>query len=143
MRILYGTGFSDEDRHHYVNAVHSNTISCMRTLCEQAAELGNSSSIRCQAEYTTMIDYSDQSPLTEEIGNMIHKLWRDAAIQKTWESRSDYQIIESNASYFKSLGRISAFEYLPTDEDILTSRVRTTGIVEEVRERTRSCGAYC
>jgi hypothetical protein len=103
----------------------------MRTLCEQASELGFCGNVQAKAEYDVLIEYSDQSPLTEEVGAMITTLWNDPGIKQTWERRSEYQIIESNADYFKSISRISKFGYVPTDEDILISRVRTTGIVEE------------
>ena len=33
-------------------------------------------------------------------------------------------------SYLSDLDRISAPEYLPTEQDVLRSRVKTTGIVE-------------
>ncbi|GMI11129.1 hypothetical protein TrLO_g10104, partial [Triparma laevis f. longispina] len=70
-------------------------------------------------------------PLTEEIGAIIQALWNDSGIQKAWNRRSDYQVIESNAKYFEKIDTISAFGYTPDDADILLSRVRTTGIVEE------------
>lgn len=33
-------------------------------------------------------------------------------------------------SYFDAIDRISAPDYLPTDQDVLRSRVKTTGITE-------------
>ena len=134
MRILYGAGFTDDDRHHYVNTVHSNVLSCVKTLCEQASEFGLAGEVACQAEYKAVLECSDQAPLTAEMGAMIKTLWADKALGTTWDRRSEYQIIESNAAYFDSLDRISSFGYTPTDEDILLSRVRTTGIVEEAYE---------
>jgi guanine nucleotide-binding protein subunit alpha len=42
------------------------------------------------------------------------------------------QIINSplHFSYFEAIDRISAPKYLPTDQDVLRSRVKTTGIIE-------------
>lgn len=45
--------------------------------------------------------------------------------------RAEYHIIESNAEYFNRIDQIAQFNYKPSDQDILLSRVRTTGIVEE------------
>jgi guanine nucleotide-binding protein G(i) subunit alpha len=50
---------------------------------------------------------------------------------QAWERRSEYQVVESNIKYIQDIARISAPGYIPTDADILLSRVRTTGIVEE------------
>ena len=35
MKILYGAGFSDADKSMYITAIHNNTISCMKAVCEQ------------------------------------------------------------------------------------------------------------
>lgn len=35
-------------------------------------------------------------------------------------------------SYFESVDRIAASDYLPTDQDVLRSRVKTTGITESI-----------
>jgi len=60
----------------------------------------------------------------------IARLWTDAALQKSYENRGLLQI-QSNASFLlSSAQRIAAPDYIPTPEDILCSRVRTTGIVE-------------
>lgn len=42
-------------------------------------------------------------------------------------------------SYFNALDRMAAPSYTPTDQDILRSRVKTTGITET----TFLVGAYC
>jgi guanine nucleotide-binding protein G(i) subunit alpha len=36
----------------------------------------------------------------------------------------------SNVSFFEEIRRIGAAEYIPTDEDIVRARVKTTGITE-------------
>ncbi|GMH72852.1 hypothetical protein TrRE_jg2778, partial [Triparma retinervis] len=76
-------------------------------------------------------DADENKPLTPEYGEIIKTLWGDRGVQKAWEKRSEYQIIESNAEYFTRIDEIAQFDYTPSDQDILLSRVRTTGIVEE------------
>merc|ERR1711871_1539748 len=41
------------------------------------------------------------------------------------------QIVESMKEYFTQLDRISALDYIPTEKDVLLSRVRTSGIITE------------
>lgn len=41
------------------------------------------------------------------------------------------QVIDTTKEFFKYLSEIATPDYMPTDEHILLSRVRTTGIVEE------------
>lgn len=42
----------------------------------------------------------------------------------------EYQLNDSAAYYLNSLDRISQHNYIPTQQDVLRTRVKTTGIVE-------------
>lgn len=42
----------------------------------------------------------------------------------------EYQLNDSAAYYLNSLDRISHHNYVPTQQDVLRTRVKTTGIVE-------------
>jgi GTPase SAR1 family protein len=131
MRILYGSGFSTEDRHHYVSSIHHNTLTCMKVICCQVQEYGFEESVAAKDEFKAILEMSEHDPVTEVVGAVVKALWADAGVQMAWAKRSEFQVIESNAEYFKKIDSISAFGYVPPDEDILISRVRTTGIVEE------------
>lgn len=48
-------------------------------------------------------------------------------------------LTHASISYFNALDRMAAPNYTPTDQDILRSRVKTTGITET----TFDVGAYC
>ncbi len=41
-----------------------------------------------------------------------------------------YQLNDSAAYYFDSIERLSQASYVPTPQDVLRARVRTTGIIE-------------
>ena len=47
-----------------------------------------------------------------------------------YERRNEYQIFDSADYFFDQIDRIGASDYVPTIEDILKCRVKTTGIVE-------------
>ena len=74
---------------------------------------------------------SDFDVITPEVANSIEEVWLDPAMQDVWARRSEYQVIESVRYYFDKLRTISAPEYVPTKDDILYTRVRTSGIVTE------------
>jgi hypothetical protein len=57
-------------------------------------------------------------------------LWADKGIQKTYENRAKYQLNDSAAYFFEKLEVVSTPGYVPTEQDVLRSRVRTLGIVE-------------
>ncbi|GMI44526.1 hypothetical protein TrCOL_g1511 [Triparma columacea] len=131
IRILYGPGFSENDRMHYVGAIQNNVITCIKAICDQVVEMGLQDSVEAQEELKLIKDADESKPLTPEYGEIIKTLWADRGVQKAWEKRAEYHIIESNAEYFNRIDQIAQFNYKPSDQDILLSRVRTTGIVEE------------
>jgi hypothetical protein len=60
----------------------------------------------------------------------IKMLWQDKGVQLTFKSRHLYQLGDSAGYYFDNLDRIAASEYVPSEDDVLRIRVKTTGIQE-------------
>jgi guanine nucleotide-binding protein subunit alpha len=68
--------------------------------------------------------------LPREVVDAIRGLWRDPSVREAVRRSREYQLNDSATYYFNSIDRMSAPGYLPTDQDILRSRVKTTGITE-------------
>ena len=68
--------------------------------------------------------------MTPELGELIQKIWTHESVQKLFIRRNEFQLNDSAEFYFNEIGRISKSDYLPTQDDVLRSRVRTTGIVQ-------------
>ena len=66
----------------------------------------------------------------EEVINSLKYLWSTTSIQKAYERRNEFQLIDSASYFLDDLDRICRSDYDPKDEDILRTRVRTTGIVK-------------
>jgi len=56
-------------------------------------------------------------------------LWKDPGILRAFDNRSKFQLPDSAQYYFDRLDAIAAPGYIPTEQDILRSRVKTSGIV--------------
>ena len=52
-------------------------------------------------------------------------------VQKAWERRSEYWVVETNAVFFEKIDTIAAEGYIPTEEDVLACRVSTSGFYQE------------
>ena len=65
-----------------------------------------------------------------EVINSLKYLWSTSSIQKAYERRNEFQLIDSASYFLDDLDRICRSDYDPKDEDILRTRVRTTGIVK-------------
>merc|ERR1719183_2783464 len=68
--------------------------------------------------------------LDETSGNQIKELWASKTITEAYDRRNEYQLNDSAKFYFDKVDELVAPCYLPSEQDVLRSRVRTTGIVE-------------
>jgi GTPase SAR1 family protein len=68
--------------------------------------------------------------ISKDMGREIASLWNDAGIKKAYERQSEFQLNDSAAYYFDALERIADDNYIPTEQDVLRSRAKTTGIIE-------------
>lgn len=126
MRILYGKGFSHEDLLAAAPLIRSNCVEAIRTLVEQADVFGDSCSLRREAEQ--VMELSPDSPLDPATGALIQRVWSDAAVQRTYEKRSQFQLVECARVFLESIARIAAPDYVPTIADVLHARKTTSGM---------------
>jgi guanine nucleotide-binding protein G(i) subunit alpha len=68
--------------------------------------------------------------LPRDVADAIRGLWRDGGVNEAVRRSREFQLNDSAVYYFSAIDRMSAPGYLPTDQDILRSRVKTTGITE-------------
>ena len=131
MKLLYGKGFDEDERRDWIPKIQMGTLTAMKTVCAAASRLGLRDKVLCQDSFAVMLHINERAPLSLELADHIKALWTDPGILETWDRRSEFQVIESNELYFREADIIAATGYVPSDQDILASRVRTCGIVEE------------
>jgi guanine nucleotide-binding protein G(i) subunit alpha len=68
--------------------------------------------------------------LPRDVGDAVRGLWRDPGVKEAVSRSREFQLNDSAVYYFNSIERMAASHYMPTDQDILRSRVKTTGITE-------------
>eukprot|EP00735_Rhodelphis_limneticus_P010312 TRINITY_DN3042_c0_g1::TRINITY_DN3042_c0_g1_i1::g.22256::m.22256 TRINITY_DN3042_c0_g1::TRINITY_DN3042_c0_g1_i1::g.22256 ORF type:complete len:357 (-),score=115.21,sp/P20353/GNAI_DROME/48.74/4e-118,G-alpha/PF00503.15/3.2e-122,Arf/PF00025.16/0.21,Arf/PF00025.16/4.4e-12,Miro/PF08477.8/76,Miro/PF08477.8/0.73,Gtr1_RagA/PF04670.7/9.4,Gtr1_RagA/PF04670.7/0.9,AAA_29/PF13555.1/0.084,MMR_HSR1/PF01926.18/2.6 TRINITY_DN3042_c0_g1_i1:589-1659(-) len=134
IRLLYGTGFSNEDRVEFKEVIYGNIIQGTQALLHAADHFGFelSADSRPSREFLEKADHvvSAEEAWTSELGDNIQKLWADKALQDAFARRNEVQVSDSLGYYLSELKRINQAHYVPSVEDILFSRVSTTGITE-------------
>jgi len=129
LKLIYCGGFTEEERCAMKQVVKVNLISDIKELIEAlkrsgqsvAAELSNS------IEAVSGLELNDDE-LIPEIAEEISRIWKDPIMQVTYKEANSIGIGD-NASYFlDKVTQIAEPDYLPSDEDLLKSRIRTTGI---------------
>lgn len=130
MKMIYGNQFPVEERQGLVNVVHSNIISNSRLLanaCEKIVPLEDASI----AKDLSGVPDAEDTLLDKAVAGIVKRLWADKGAQETWARRAEYHIQDALAWYMTQIDRISEPGYIPSVDDILRARVRTSGIVEE------------
>jgi len=68
--------------------------------------------------------------LSAQIAKDIKTLWSDPGIKKTFARSAEFQLNDSAEYYFTEVDRLVATDYVPSVQDVLRSRAKTTGIIE-------------
>jgi len=133
MRIIHGNGYSEEDKRQHIRLVYQNVFMAMQAMIRAMDTLeipyGNNSSEE-KANVVRAIDYENVSSFEEPYVSYISDLWEDQGIQEAYDRRREFQLTDSAKYYLNDVRRLSAPDYLPTEQDILRVRVPTTGIIE-------------
>eukprot|EP00736_Rhodelphis_marinus_P011808 Rmarinus@m.22179 len=131
MKIIMLDGYSKEERLAFREVIYSNTIQSMKVLLAAAESFDLDISTSNGDSSDNIKEIAATGDVwTVEIGTQIKGLWADPAIQKVYERRNEFQLNDSANYYFNNIDRINEEDYIPTVDDVLRSRVKTTGIVE-------------
>lgn len=60
----------------------------------------------------------------------IENLWLSSGVQQAYQRRNEFQLADSAAYFLCNVAKYTSDNYVPSDQDILRTRVRTTGIVK-------------
>nr|XP_015221211.1 PREDICTED: guanine nucleotide-binding protein subunit alpha-14-like isoform X2 [Lepisosteus oculatus] len=133
MRIIHGSGYTDEDKKDYTKLVYQNIFTAMQSMIRAMEALKIQYKDEQNIQNAHMIDEVEvDKVITLETKHVeaVRKLWNDPGIQECYDRRREYQLSDSAKYYLGDLDRISDPSYLPTQQDILRVRVPTTGIIE-------------
>jgi len=129
MITIYGKGYPEAERKTFTSIIYNNVISSMKTLCQMSEHYGTVAPEN-QEKKQIVDELKGDEDIDANLGMYLKALWNDAGIQATYEQRSHYQLTDSTKYFCDRLDDICREDYIPTQDDVLRSRVRTTGIVE-------------
>ncbi|KAI3893547.1 hypothetical protein MKX03_000500 [Papaver bracteatum] len=141
IKLLFQTGFDDAELKSYTSVIFANVYQTIKILYDASKELAQNESD--SAKYVLSPENEgigeklseigsrlDHPRLTKELANEIETLWKDSAIQETYSRGNELQVPDCANYFMDNLQRLSDVNYVPTKEDVLYARVRTTGVVE-------------
>lgn len=134
MKILFLEGFSDDERRPYKEVIHSNVILSIRMILlflqRTDPDKLSAPELKAEVDLLTSGDILFEEEITPELRDAIMKVWALEATKKSFENKGNLQVIDTASYYFDHVERLADSDYIPSIQDILLSRARTTGIVE-------------
>ncbi|XP_056645375.1 guanine nucleotide-binding protein G(i) subunit alpha [Diorhabda sublineata] len=134
MKIIHELGYTQEECEQYRPVVYSNTIQSLMAIIRAMGQLridfADSSKTEIARQFFTYASSAEEGELTPDLVIMMKKLWQDSGVQSCFARSREYQLNDSAAYYLNALDRISHPNYIPSQQDVLRTRVKTTGIVE-------------
>lgn len=134
MKLIHDNGYSIDERESFREIIFSNTVQSMRVILE-AMEAMDIPLQDARNSYHVQVILSlpnqlEGETLPHEVAVAIKSLWYDPGVQMCFSRSREYQLNDSAKYYFDSIDRIAQPDYVPNDQDVLRSRVKTTGITE-------------
>jgi len=134
LRIIHQDAYSLNKRDEclqFKDVIQNNVISNMKFLLLGAERLklevlpDNMELAKRVTSYDKDID-----KFTYELAMDIKKLWADPNLKVAYEQANKFQLQDSAKYYFDKIDFISTPDYIPTRDDVVRVRIKTTGIVE-------------
>ncbi|PVV02338.1 hypothetical protein BB560_003211 [Smittium megazygosporum] len=134
MKLIHDDGYTPEERESFKEIIFSNTVQSIHVLIEAMNFLEipfTDPSLNEVANFVLSVPGQvDFDIFPPDLAHAIMQLWADPGLQQAYIRSNEYQLNDSAGYYFTNLNRIADPDYLPSNQDVLRSRVKTTGISE-------------
>jgi len=127
---IYGNGFSENERKIYGPIINNNIMGSIKMLIRQSSTFAAIESIEAKEAAEKIMNSQEKDCITEDFAALIKTVWEDKGIKATYEKRAKFQLVDSAAFFLNKVEAVSKNDYCPNKEDLLRTRVRTIGIVE-------------
>ncbi|CAJ0588668.1 unnamed protein product [Cylicocyclus nassatus] len=135
LKIMHANGYSEQEIQEKKFVVYMNIVQSMAALLDAMETLGiafdnNSMEIHgklVRKVHASGCEFIEWGP---ELRSAVKELWADSGVRKTYSLRSSFHISESAEYFFNDLDRISKKNYKPSIQDILHTRIPTSGVVQ-------------
>ena len=121
LKILYGGGFTKEEKNGYRVDIVNNLVDGMRDLVEGMATLkiqykGGVTSQSLEGDILRYKHREGSHELGPGIGATMKTLWEDAGVKECFARRHQLQILDCVGFFLDNIDRITAEQYEPTNE---------------------------
>lgn len=122
---------SDRELKRVKETLAENIFDCLKAMVEATKTLNFPITDEGDRKTAEMIldESVPKTVLNETIAASLVHLWESEPIQKVFENRDKFWILDSVEYFMENISRFAEESFEPTEEDVVMARVRTTGIV--------------
>ncbi|KAJ5069128.1 g protein alpha i subunit [Anaeramoeba ignava] len=129
MKIIHGKGFTDTEKKEFIDAIYENLIINAKALVHAVSRFGLEFLEENEQKVSRFEKLAPHaSSFSSEIAQDMMDLWKDPAIKSAYTRSSEFQLNNSAEYFFGRIPDIISSGYVPSVDDILRVRIKTTGI---------------
>lgn len=136
MRIIHSNGFHEDEKIQTRAVIYANVVTTCKLLLEIMHSQGIAYGDEVTKSHAAVIE--DLNPSVDArdafaddgVKNALRALWKDPGVQEAISRGYDFALNDNMHYYFRHLDRLFDPNWIPTDQDILHARFKTTGITE-------------
>lgn len=133
MKIIHQNGYSKEELIAIKPVIHSNVLVSAQALVMAMRKIGvdpEDPTNRTYADRILEYKIDETGLISSDLFNAIEALWHDPIIPVIMDRSSEFYLMDSATYFFSNLDRIASPDYIPSENDVLRARSKTTGISE-------------
>uniref|UniRef100_A0A6B2L9E8 Uncharacterized protein n=1 Tax=Arcella intermedia TaxID=1963864 RepID=A0A6B2L9E8_9EUKA len=127
LKIINRVPWGEAELQAFTKAIKSNYIKGLQDAYEVLGDLGLEIKAENKPLFEELESLRPTTDLTPEVVDTLKKIYEDPSIQTIINHHIEQITVTHIAYFFHHIDRILSPTYLPTDEDILRARVRTSG----------------
>ncbi|KAL5584852.1 G-Protein alpha subunit [Fusarium odoratissimum] len=136
MKLIYSQGFSKNEKLEWKPVIFSNIVQSFKVIAEAMNEhdlqFDNPDNEKHMAHILVDHEISPHDPMPADYLEPIKALWVDNGVRAAIGMGNEYALHDNLTYFIEDIDRLWAEDYVPDDQDLLRSRLRTTGITETI-----------
>ncbi|KAI0253628.1 G-protein alpha subunit [Lactifluus subvellereus] len=136
MKIIHQNGYTNDELLAFRPLIWKNLLESARDVVQALGKF-NLEPIRpankANCERIVSYQLATENPqffFSPDIAQAVQEVWADEIIPALMENASKFYLMDSASYFFTEATRIAASNYLPSNEDVLRARAKTTAITE-------------
>ncbi|KAI8099059.1 guanine nucleotide binding protein, alpha [Halteromyces radiatus] len=131
MRLIHAAGFREQERLQYRSIIYENIYSSMQMMILALKTSSNVLDDPTLEVYLPLFENNldlHHHPFPLEYLEPLQALWLDGGLQRAYHQSTTMAFQDNLPYFFQKLQVLWDRDYVPSDQDIIRSRVKTTGI---------------